>query len=96
METPDEYIRNNGSYSLYARRPSCMLDTLCVFHVVDSLMRAGVPFDFDFDHKDDSSLYCTEMAVRVLELSGCREVSDLRELGYIYPQDLLKKTISPK
>lgn len=95
METPDEYIRNNGSYCLYARRPSCLIDTVRVLYVVDSLMRDGVPFDFDFDHKDDSSLYCTEMAILVLELSGCSDVSDLRELGYIYPQDLLKKTIQP-
>lgn len=95
METPEEYLRNNGSYCLYARRPPCIRDSVRVVHVVDSLMMVGVPFDFDFDHSDDSSLYCTEMAIHVLELSGCSDVSDLRELGYIYPQDLLKKTIRP-
>lgn len=95
METPEEYLRNNGSYCLYARRPPCIRDSVRVVHVVDSLMMVGVPFDFDFDHSDDSSLYCTEMAIHVLELSGCADVSDLRELGYIYPQDLLKKTIRP-
>lgn len=95
METPEEYILNNGSYCLYARRPPSIRDSVRVVNVIDSLMMKGVPFDFDFDHSDDSSLYCTEMAIRVLELSGCSDVSDLRELGYIYPQDLLKKTIRP-
>lgn len=91
METPEEYIHNNGSYCLYARRPPCIQDTLLALHVIDSLMRMGVPFDFDFDQTDDRRLYCTEMVVRILEICGCPEVSDLRESGYIFPQDLLRK-----
>lgn len=92
METPEEYLHNNGSYCLYARRSPCIRDSVRVVHVIDSLMRKGVPFDFDFDHSDDSSLYCTEMVIRVFELSGCMDLSDLRKVGYIYPEDLLKRT----
>lgn len=92
METADEYLQNNGSYCLYARRPPCIADSVRVVHVVDSLMNAGIPFDFDFNHSDDSSLYCTEMVVRVFELEGCTCLSDLREAGYMYPQALLKRT----
>lgn len=92
METPEEYLHNNGSYCLYARRPPCIADSVRLVHVIDSLMRAGIPFDFDFNHSDDSSLYCTEMVVKVFDLSGCSDFSDLSDLGYIYPQDLLKKT----
>lgn len=95
METPEEYLHNNGSYCLYARRPPCMADSVRVVHVIDSLMKARTPFDFDFNHSDDSSLYCTEMVVTVLELSGCSDFSGLRDLGYIYPQNLLNITIDP-
>ena len=90
-ETPEEYIRNNGSYCIYARRPPCRADSVRLLQTVDSLMRMGVPFDFEFDHSDGSALYCTEMVVSVLEKCGCRDVSDLRDSGYIFPQDLLRK-----
>lgn len=95
METPEEYLQNNGSYCLYARRLPCSQDSVRVVHVIDSLMEAGIPFDFDFDHTDDGSLYCTEMVLRVMELSDCTNLSDLRDLGYIYPQDILNRTIAP-
>lgn len=95
METPDEYLLNNGSYCLYARRPRCIPDSSMMVCVLDSLMKAEVPFDYDFDHSDDGSLYCTEMVVRVFELSGSSEFDGLRELGYIYPQDLLNKVMMP-
>lgn len=92
METPEEYLHNNGSYCLYAHSAPCIVDSVLLIHVMDSLMKAGTPFDFDFNHSDDSSLYCTEMVVKIFELSGCSDFSDLRNLGYIYPQDLLNRT----
>lgn len=88
METPDEYLHNNGSFCLYARKPPCVPDSVRIVQIIDSLMKVGVPFDFNFDHTEDKSLYCTEMVVRVFELCGCNEFSNLREQGYIYPQDL--------
>lgn len=89
-ETPREYMRNNGSYCLYAMEPPCPVDTVRLRADVDSMIRAQIPFDFKFDHSDSSALYCTEMVVALLESNGCSRVSALRESDYIYPHDLAK------
>lgn len=89
-ETPEEYLINNGSYCLYARRVNQAPDSAAVLQTVDSLVINGVPFDFDFNHNDSKSLYCTEMVVTVFERNGLTRFSPLREQSYIYPEDLLK------
>lgn len=89
-ETPEEYLINNGSYCLYARRSHQALDSTAVLHTVDSLVANGVPFDFDFNHNDSKSLYCTEMVITVFERNGVSRFSTLRGQSYIYPKDILK------
>lgn len=88
-ETPSEYIEKNGSYCLYVKSKPLNLDTLKLISDVDSLLKIPVPFDFDFNHADSRSLYCTELVVTLHELNGCRSLSSLRENPHIYPQDLL-------
>lgn len=90
-ETPEEYLTNNGSYCLFARRVYPLPDSVGVLQAVDSLIANGVPFDFDFNHRDSKSLYCTEMVISVFERNGDTRFTSLREQSYIYPEDLLKK-----
>lgn len=92
-ETPQEYLEHNGAYSIYILKPPCKLDTLMLKADIDSLMHRQIPFDFSFNHSDSTTLYCTELVVTLLEHNGCRSVSDLRELKYIYPQDLANKCL---
>lgn len=87
-ESPSEYIENNGSYCLYAIPQPFQLDTLKLRADIDSLLRISVAFDYDFDHTDNKSLYCTELVVALHELNGCNAFSTLREKNYIYPQDI--------
>lgn len=89
-ESPEEYLTNNGSYCLYANKVYPAPDSIAVRHAVDSLIANNVPFDFNFDHTESHSLYCTEMVVSVLERSGNSRFSSLREQSYIYPDNLLK------
>ncbi len=89
-ESPQEYLAKNGSYCLYVVRPSFAPDTLRLRRCLDSLITSRVPFDFDFDHKDASALYCTEMVVATFELIGHNDFSLLRKQAHIYPGDLLK------
>ena len=88
-EAPEEYIKKNGSYCLYVRTRPLMTDTLKLKSDIDSLLSLPAPFDFDFDHRDDKSLYCSELVVTLHELNGCRLFSPLRRKHYIYPQDIM-------
>ena len=88
-ETPAEYIEKNGSYCLYVKAPPLRLDTLKLRSDIDSLLRKPVPFDYDFDHSDSKSLYCTELVVTLHELNGCGAFTPLRQNKYIYPQEIL-------
>lgn len=88
-ETPSEYLELNGSYCIYAKPQPFPLDTLKLKADIDSLLRRPVAFDFDFDHSDNQSLYCTELVITLHELNGCKALSPLRSKKYIYPQDIL-------
>lgn len=88
-ETPEEYLTNNGSCCLFARRVCPEPDEVNIRRAVDSLIANNVPFDFEFNHRDSRSLYCTEMVVSVFELVGSTRFSPLRKQNYIYPEDLL-------
>lgn len=90
-ETPEEYLKKNGSYCIYAAKPPFQTDSTVLIHILDSLFEAEVPFDFEFDHSDTKALYCTEMVIRAHELAGDTSLSGLREKGYIYPADILNK-----
>lgn len=92
-ETIEEYLTNNGSYCLFVKKTLPTPDTIAFRHTVDSLIANNVPFDFDFDHKESASLYCTEMVITVFELNGISCFSSLRKQSYIYPEDLLKLCI---
>lgn len=89
-ETPEDYMTNNGSYCLYAKRVHQMPDSVALLLTVDSLITKAVPFDFDFNHRDSKSLYCTEMVITVFERNGNLRFTPLRKQNYIYPEDLLK------
>lgn len=89
-ETPDEYLEKNGSYCLFIRKSPAGLDSVGLKQDADSLVANSVPFDFDFDHSESKSLYCTEMVVHLYELNGCPNFSALRKKGHIYPNDLQK------
>lgn len=88
-ETPEEYLTNNGSYCLYAKKVNPAPDSIAIRQTVDSLIACNVPFDFDFNHRDSKSLYCTEMVITVFERNGISLFSPLRARSYIYPEDLL-------
>lgn len=90
-ETPEQYVSNNGTYCLYVAQVPCGVDTAALQQTLDSLLQAGVPFDFEFNHNDASALYCTELVVSALEQTGCHSFSNLRNNSYIYPADLLKQ-----
>lgn len=88
-ETPEEYIKKNGSYCLYVKTRPFDLDTIKLRADIDSLLKIPVPFDFEFNHGDTKALYCSELVVLLHELNGCRSLSSLRENNWIYPQDIL-------
>lgn len=92
-ETPREYLINNGSYCLYARKAHPTPDSVAIRQTVDSLIEGNVPFDFEFNHNDPRSLYCTEMVITVFERNGTTLFSQLRKQSYIYPEDILKLCI---
>lgn len=87
-ETPDDYMKKNGSYCLFIRKSPPVLDSVSLKYDADSLVSNAVPFDFKFDHYDAKSLYCTEMVVHLYELNGCPKISGLRNKAHIYPNDL--------
>lgn len=89
VETIEEYLKNNGSYCLYVMPRSFPLDTVRLKSDIDSILRIPVPFDFEFNHSDSKSLYCTELVVTLHELNGCDSLTQLRTKHYIYPQDIL-------
>lgn len=89
-ETPEDYMINNGSYCLYARKVHQAPDSVAVLQTVDSLITNAVSFDFDFNHRDSKKLYCTEMVITIFERNGNLRFSPLRKQNYIYPEDLLK------
>lgn len=86
METPEEYLKNNGSYCLYVRKSPCAPDSVILRQTVDSLLSTGIPFDFDFDHSSPQALYCTEMVVRISEICGSTYFSDLRKKTIFTPK----------
>ncbi len=90
-ETPEEYIRKNGSFMIYSHAIPYDIDTILLRKNIDELLEKDYPFDFDFNHRDQSSLYCSELVLYLLELNGIDQLSDLRELAYIYPQDILNR-----
>lgn len=94
-ETPEEYMTKNGSYCLYARSVQPVPDSVTILQTVDSLIANAVPFDFEFDHRDSRSLYCTEMVITIFERNGNLRFTPLRKQNYIYPEDLLKFCIDP-
>lgn len=94
VETPEEYLKNNGSYCLYVRKSPCAPDSVILRQTVDSLLSKGIPFDFDFDHSSAQALYCTELVVRISEICGSGYFSDLRKKDYIYPEDILNMCIT--
>ena len=89
-ESPEEYLRNNGSYCLYVVPQPFALDTLKLRADIDSLLSILAPFDFEFNHDDGKALYCSELVITLHELSGCNSLSSLREKSWIYPHDILK------
>lgn len=93
-ETPEEYMTNNGSYCLYAKRVYHAPDSVAILQTVDSLITKAVPFDFDFNHRDSKALYCTEMVITVFERNGNLRFTPLRKQNYIYPEDILKICIN--
>lgn len=93
LENPEEYLKNNGAYCLYAKKTPCPIDSVALRHTMDSLINTGVPFDFNFDHSDSKSLYCTEMVVCVFEDNDIFCFSDLRKKRFMYPKDLLNKCL---
>lgn len=42
LETPEEYLRNNGSYCIYTRKAPCMVDTLAIRQSVETLVKNKV------------------------------------------------------
>lgn len=93
-ETPEEYLKNNGSYCLYAVKPNADTDSAALLRTLNSLIDNRIPFDFEFNHADSKSLYCTEMVIRVFELNGNFSFSALKDQNYIYPEDLLKMCVN--
>ncbi len=92
-ESPKEYLEKNGSYCLYTLPAPCPLDTNRLRRDIYKLQQENTPFDFNFDHNDSTSLYCSELVVTLLEKNGCMKISSLRSNNYIYPQDLLNKCL---
>lgn len=92
-ETLDEYLANNGAYRLFVKKAHNTPDAIAIRKTADSLISCNVPFDFDFNHKESRSLYCTEMVITIFELNGDSCLSSLREQRYIYPSDLLNLCI---
>lgn len=88
-ETIEDYIANNGSCCLYVIPQHLPLDTIKLKSDIDSILKIPVKFDFEFNHSDGKSLYCTELVVTLLELNGCFFLSPLREKHHIYPQDII-------
>lgn len=89
-ESVRKYLEKNGSYCLYAMKVTPAPDSIAIRHTVDSLLDNHVPFDFDFNHKDPKSLYCTEMVTAVFEQTGRTLFKPLKENTYIYPDDILR------
>ena len=89
IETPEEYIRKNGSYCLYVKSHPLAQDTLKLKADIDSMIKIPVPFDFEFNHEDSKALYCSELVITLHELNSCTSLSSLREKNWIYPQDIL-------
>lgn len=89
-ETPEEFQKNNGSYCLYVIRVNQKPDSIAVRETADSLITNRIPFDFDFNHNDSKSLYCTEMVITIFERNGDSRFSPLREQSYVYPENILK------
>lgn len=90
-ETPRQYMKESGAYCIYKRKSPCVVDTTLLIKGADSLLNNRVAFDFNFDHSESKTLYCTEMVLTLLENSGCHSLSDLRDRNYIYPQDILER-----
>lgn len=89
-EPADNYQRINGSYCLFARSVPCDMDTVKLKRDIDYWIKKEKPFDYDFNHRDTTSLYCTEFVVELMERNGCKAFSGLRQNQYIYPKELQK------
>ncbi|MDE7412193.1 MAG: hypothetical protein K2N05_00180 [Muribaculaceae bacterium] len=87
-ESVEDYQRLNGSYCLFAGSIPCAVDTDGLRKDINNWLRSEKPFDFDFDHSDSTSFYCTEFVVEALERNGCEFLHELRKNKYIYPKDL--------
>lgn len=93
LEDPEEYLEKNGSYCLFTQKPPYRIDSTALMNTLDSLINAGVPFDFKFDHSESASLYCSEFVICVFEINGIFCFSDLRKQSYIYPKNLQNKCL---
>lgn len=83
-----EYQKINGSYCIFVRSVPSNIDTARLKRNIDHWLRMEKPFDFDFNHRDSTALYCTEFVVELMEKNGCNIFSALRENQYIYPKEL--------
>lgn len=91
MESPEQFLNNNGAYIVYALPVPFETDTVKLRKDIMTMLEQEIPFDFKFDHHDSSALYCTEFVVKVFEQNGINQFSDLRDLKYIYPNDILNR-----
>ncbi|MGM9816382.1 MAG: YiiX/YebB-like N1pC/P60 family cysteine hydrolase [Lepagella sp.] len=96
LESPQQYLVNNGSFCLYACPPPVPVDSLRFTLAADSLLNANIPFDFNFNHNDPSALYCSELVVQIFELTSISPFSSLHRLDYIYPRDIFLLSPQPK
>ena len=95
-ETPEEYVRKNGTYCLYIMRPPMEIDTLRLMSTLEDMRRRQIPFDFGWDHDDSSELYCTEFVILAYARSGYPFLTPLlRKSTYIYPQDIADRLRHP-
>lgn len=88
-ETPEQYVKKNGSYCIFSKSVPYTLDTVQLKRDVMQLINRNIPFDFEFDHSDTTALYCTELVVSVMEKNGCDIFTKLRNHQYIYPKEVM-------
>ena len=81
----EDYVLTSRVQKLGLWRLTPSIDTTALMTRLDAIGREGKEFDGDFDIKDDSRWYCTEMLYRLLPEFGI-SVSELQLDGeYLYP-----------